>query len=156
MNDVAAGRNANKNGQTLQNKVMRIFSRKGVQTVNYRHYWKMAKQNKSILLKNVPYLNIAGARTYSEFVLLHQKLKMPIRIECKWQSSQGTLDEKLFLLYHNMTLCVREPVVIVIVDGGGARDEWINWLKNACNKTHDKDIKVMNIKEFSQWVKQLL
>lgn len=52
-------------------------------------------------------------------------------IECKWQQSAGSVDEKFPFLYLNIMKC-RDPTVVVI-DGGGYKPSALPWLKSMAN-----------------------
>lgn len=48
-------------------------------------------------------------------------------IECKWQQSSGSVEEKLPYVNLNIQNCYPAPT-IVLIDGGGMRAGAINWL----------------------------
>jgi hypothetical protein len=77
-----------------------------------------------------------------------------IRIECKWQSVSGSVDEKFPYLLE----CVKsmyEPTAVIIVDGGGAKPAAIEWLKKSAAAIQNKRILVVSISEFGTWMRNL-
>lgn len=53
-------------------------------------------------------------------------------IECKWQQSGGSVDEKLPYLNLNIQHCYPAPA-IVLIDGGGMKPGAIEWLTGQVN-----------------------
>ena len=95
---------------------------------------------------------------YTEFLLKSEKHNLEMRIECKWQQSTGSVDEKFPYLYLNCIEAMPEKHILIIVDGGGAKDGAVRWLKNAaCRKlftddnSRDKQIDVFNLSDFIKW-----
>ena len=110
---------------------------------------------KPLLLKHVPYTSIYGHPAVSEFVAVEPS-GTRTRIECKWQQSSGSVDEKFPYVYLNALEAVPEEHVIILVDGGGAKPNAVAWLKNAAKnglyKTNkNKNIEVMSLAEFTAW-----
>jgi len=103
--------------------------------------------------RSVPYINIYGSKGRTEFVI-DTKTKS-IRIECKWQQSSGSVDEKFCYLYHNC-LIMPEKTIIIVIDGDGARKSAVEWLKNIANNTTSKELYVFNLCEFIKWVNKNL
>lgn len=125
-------------------------------------YSKWAKQGSlvgELLLKHVPYNTIYGENGYMEFLLLSNRQKLKIRIECKWQGSLGSVDEKLPYLYLNLVERIPENEIIVIIEGKGMKKGAIPWLKHVIGEkryvyqtNHAKQIRIMNWDEFHDWV----
>lgn len=97
----------------------------------------------NILFKNVPYESIYGTKCRSEFLLRYNG--RAIRIECKYQESPGSVDEKLPYLMMNFTQKVDEEETIIITHGEGFRDGAISWLRESCK---DTKCKVFDLLEF--------
>jgi hypothetical protein len=115
-----------------------------------------------LLLKNVPFKNIYGHDGYTEFLLKSEKYNLEIRIECKWQQSGGSVDEKFPYLYLNCIEAMPENHIVIIVDGGGAREGAVQWLKNASEKNlyrnehnMDKQLDVFTLSGFIQWANRI-
>lgn len=104
----------------------------------------------NVLLKNAPYESIYGTKCRSEFLLKYQG--HDIRIECKYQQSAGSVDEKLPYLMMNFTQKVDEEETIIITHGEGFRDGAINWLRESCR---DTKCKVFTLLEFTIYLENL-
>ena len=139
------GTKANKSGTRLEDKVEKIILDN--LTVVSRKYSK-TKDRKNVLLKHVPYTNIYGStRCRSEFVLCH--LDRKIRIECKFQESAGSVDEKLPYLYMNFTQSIPEEEAIIVIEGNGFKKGAKEWLRKKCAGTK---VSVMSLEEFAHHV----
>ncbi|WP_187142814.1 PD-(D/E)XK nuclease superfamily protein [Thermanaerosceptrum fracticalcis] len=153
------GGHANSTGGTLEKSVVGALTSKGFQVVPYRKWIKCPKNyGNELLLTNAPYKTIYNHSGNSEFLLLSNKYNMRIRIECKWQQSAGSVDEKFPYLYLNAVEVMPEAEIIIIVDGGGYKKGAVEWLKSAAAekkyiKTNNpKKIRIMNLSEFLVWV----
>lgn len=162
MND-AQGKLAVESGKTLENVIQDSLSKKGFMVVYYRDYIKSpAKYGSDLLLKNVPYTSIYGHNSKSEFLLKSDRFSLEIRIECKWQQVKGSVDEKFPYLYLNCIEQMPEKEIFIIVDGGGAKEGAIKWLKKVCSerryqeRSNDKIISLMTISEFVIWENKTL
>ncbi|MBL8029241.1 MAG: 4-diphosphocytidyl-2C-methyl-D-erythritol kinase [Fibrobacteres bacterium] len=146
-------------GKVLEENIITTFIRKGFTPVMWSEWNKdNSKYGEELLLKNVPFKNLYGHDGYTEFLLLSKRYNTEIRIECKWQQSSGSVDEKFPYLYLNCIEAMPEKHVVIVIDGGGARDGAIKWLKNAAEKglyrreeNKDKKIDVVTLSEFIQW-----
>lgn len=151
-----SGRRANRSGRVLENMVESVFRTHGYETASYAEWQRQPDEfGTRLLLKNVPYTTIYGHMGRSEFVVLLSG-KPQIRIECKWQQSSGSVDEKFPYLYLNAVEAMPEPTVLIIVDGGGAKPSAIEWLRRAAesrlylNDPH-RAIHVMDSSGFVKW-----
>ena len=154
---IQGGSRANTSGNTLEASISAVIQSKGFEVVNYK-LWKSNKDQygKELLLCNVPYETIYGHNGKTEFVLISEIDELEIRIECKWQQSAGSVDEKYPYLYMN---CMQMPEenIFIIVDGGGAKDGAVEWLRSApTNIPCDKSITVFNLVEFLTWTNKTL
>jgi hypothetical protein len=152
------GTRAFKSGKELERSVEQLLNGKGFEVLYYSKWKKTGCLIDEILLKNVPYETIYGENGYMEFLLKSVKHKREIRIECKWQASPGSVDEKLPYLYLNLVEKIPEKEIIVIIEETGMKKGAVPWLKKAVaekkytdNHTHKKVIRVMNWDEFSEW-----
>ncbi len=153
------GGQANKTGNVLEQLVIGTLSAHGFPTVKYLDYMKNRNDyDNELLLKNVPYTTLYGGRGYTEFLLISNKYDLEIRIECKWQQTAGSVDEKLPHVYLSAVNAVPENNVIILIDGPGFRDGAISWLKNIAEERkyipvdkQDKNILIMNMAEFLTW-----
>lgn len=153
------GTKGNITGNQLEVAVKTVLSGKGFQIVNYRVWEKdPAKYGKELLLENVPFTTIYEHKGNTEFLLLSDKYKFHIRIECKWQQVAGSVDEKLPYLYLNTIEAMPEKTIMILIDGGGWKPGSIKWLREAVkNKKYttaqnkDKKILVFSLTEFFTW-----
>lgn len=164
MLEIAQGGLANRSGNTLEATIIGTLGSKGFTTVNYNAYMKNpAQYGSELLLRHVPFVSIFGHKAKSEFVLDSQRYGLKIRIECKWQQSSGSVDEKFPYLYLNCIESMPESKIFIIADGGGAKASSIEWLRKACQEKRytteasmSKEIVVMNLSEFLVWANKIL
>jgi hypothetical protein len=153
------GGQANKTGNVLEQLVVGTLSAHGFPNIKYSDYTKKpARYGGELLLRNVPYTTLYDGRGFTEFLLKSQKYNLEIRIECKWQQSAGSVDEKLPHVYLSAIEAVPENDVIILIDGNGFRDGAISWLKNIAEQRkyipvekQDKNILIMNSTDFLTW-----
>ena len=145
-------------GNTLERTVIATLESKGFETVRFRVWAKKPhKYGKELLLTNVPFETIYGHNGNTEFLVKSERYSLEIRIECKWQQSSGSVDEKFPYLYLNCIQQMPEKTIIIIVDGGGAKQGAVDWLRQAAesklfqNSQNETDIQVMNLAEFLIW-----
>ncbi len=155
-----SGRTASRNGNQLELFVMHTLEAKGFLIVPYRQWCQRPKSNQDVLVRRVPCQTIYGKTTHTEFVLHSPRLgsSAPIRIECKWQQANGSVDEKFPYMYLN-ALNAPEPTIVFLIDGGGAKPEAVQWLQNACHQgwghslaSSVKTLWVWNMSDFFAWV----
>lgn len=155
---------ANHQGNVLERTVVPTFEAHGFEVVAYSAWLKNpANYGTELLLKHVPYTNIYGARGYTEFLAKSARLELNVRIECKWQQSSGSVDEKFPYLYLNCIETMPETDIIIIAGGGGMRSGALPWLKEAVRQKRymlpdapKKNVQVFSIDEFLQWANKTL
>ena len=149
----------NRSGRLLESTVQSVVLEKGFEIEMYRK-WDMKRKNygKELLLKNVPFTTIYGHKGNTEFLLLSEKYNLEIRIECKWQQSPGSVDEKLPYLYLNTIEAMPQKDIIILIDGEGFKDGAKRWIRKAAKKLpyangerKDKNIMVFSLSEFMTW-----
>lgn len=91
---------------------------------------------------------IYGTGIQADFVVYRESTKQPLIIECKWQQSGGTADEKLPFLVANVRERYPYPTCVVI-DGPGFRAGAVAWLKQ---QKDSKLVAVLQMQEFQTWV----
>ena len=81
-----------------------------------------------------------------------------IRIECKWQQSAGSVDEKLPYLYLNTIEAMPEKDIMILIDGDGFKTGAKEWLRNAVKEklytteeNSDTNVMVFSLAEFFTW-----
>jgi len=149
---------ANDAGGTLEGTVISTLGKKGFEVVPYSKWVKKPdKFGNELLLRNVPFTTIYGHPGKTEFLIKSAQHDMEIRIECKWQQSSGSVDEKFPYLYLNCIEAMPEKNIIIIVEGGGYKQGALQWLKDAVAQqkylghNQGKNIRVMSLPEFIAW-----
>ncbi len=153
------GAKSNISGNQLEIAVMTVLLGKGFELVKYRDWKKnQEKYGKELLLKNVPFTSVYKHLGKTEFLLVSEKYDLKIRIECKWQQVNGSVDEKLPYLYLNTIETMPEKTIMILIDGIGWKKGAIQWLKDAVkqkkyttNENNDKEILVFNLTDFFTW-----
>ncbi len=153
---------ANSSGNTLEKMIIATLASKGFAVANYRQWAKTpTAYGAELLLCNVPFETIYGHSGNTEFLLRSARYGLEIRIECKWQQSAGSVDEKFPYLYLNCVEQMPEQQIIIVVDGGGAKAGAVDWLRQACaNRLYlapddPKSITMMSLVEFLTWANQV-
>jgi len=159
---LAQGGLANSSGNTLEQTIIATLTSKGFPVEIYRNWIKNpAAYPSDIVLRNVPYETIYGHRGNTEFLLISERYNLTIRIECKWQQSAGSVDEKFPYLYLNCVQQMPENNIIIVMDGGGAKAGAVQWLRQACDERlflpedSPKTITAMNLVEFMSWANRV-
>lgn len=156
------GGTANRQGRILEQTIIPTFDSRDFEIVKHSD-WKRNpdKYGTELLLKHVPYTTIYGHRGYTEFLAQSKRYNLNHRIECKWQQSSGSVDEKFPYLYLNCIEAIPEPNVIIIVGGGGMKKGAISWLKRVVSeraylpdRAANKNIQVFSLEEFILWANQ--
>lgn len=155
---------ANKQGRVLEDAVVSLFSRYGFKEIRHTDWVKGGSAaGDELLIRDVPYTSIYGHKAKTEFLAVSKRLKRKIRIECKWQQSAGSVDEKYPYLYLNCVQAMPEEEIVIILDGGGAKVQAVEWLKSAVANRWllddippQKQISVMSLAEFITWANRTL
>lgn len=157
------GSYASNQGGTLEATVKAIFQRHGFVIIPYSEY-KRTNQlfGSELLITNMPYQTIYGHKGKTEFLIISEKYNLNLRVECKWQQSNGSVDEKLPYLYLNCIETMPESHIMIVIDGDGWKKGAIQWLKDAVSEkkyttkeNRDKFIQVFSLKEFMAWANKL-
>lgn len=150
---------ANKSGSVLEGIVKGALVPHGFNAIQNRDLAKLPEDKQDeLLIQNAPYATLYGSKGKTEFLLRSKKYNLEVRIECKWQQSAGSVDEKLPHLYLSAVDAMPENNVIILIDGNGFRDGAITWLRNAAKdklyiteETRHKNVMIMNATEFMTW-----
>lgn len=149
---------ANHAGNVLERMIREIMVSKGFAVVPYSQYTKHPERYRpELLLRNVPYQTIYGHPGKTEFLLISAEYGMRIRIECKWQQSSGSVDEKFPYVYLNAVEAMPESDIFIVFGGSGAKKGAIQWLQKAAREqrygadTAGKNIRVMSLEDFMVW-----
>jgi hypothetical protein len=141
---------ANKTGGNLESFVDNVIRTQGYRQVddseleNYIVNEKPGYYARQVRLGK----GIYGTGIQADFMLYYETSKPPLIIECKWQQSGGTADEKLPFLVANVRDKYPYPTCVVI-DGLGFRPGAIAWLKQ---QKDSKIVAVLQMQEFQTWV----
>ena len=143
-----SGAQANSNGNHLEEAVEQILKRNGYKEVDKSHFTSFSQvADQSVYSKQVNIgQTIYDTKRICDFIIFHP-VKFPNRliIECKWQQSSGSVDEKYPFLVLNIEEL--EIETIIVLDGGGFKkgaDIWLRSQESDCIK------KVVNLSEFMQ------
>ena len=125
------GSTANMTGKVFENFVKRFIENQG-----YEQHESKDFLNKLPNLEGKAYAmqvrigkNIYNKDRKVDFILYHPEIwKDGLVIECKWQASPGSVEEKYPFLVCNIKLA-KLPTIIVL-DGGGCSEGARNWLQS--------------------------
>ena len=151
---IIGGKQANKTGNTLEKYVERILVDNG-----YVEFWDHKEQvfenRKSIGGKQFAKQCPCGTSIYEtkrkcDFLVINQaKFPDGLIIECKWQQSNGSVDEKYpFTIFNIFKIGVP---TIILLDGGGYKKQAMEWLKGQADPKRAL-IGVFNMAEFQKQV----
>ena len=155
------GNLATAQGKILENLVEYTFLQHGFRSMSHAQFQKSLYDGGDVLLKNVPFTNIYGSTSRTEFAARSPRLGLNLRIECKWQQSSGSVDKKFPYLSLNCMEAMPEPHVIILIDGGGYRPAALHWLEQAVAQRryaagNAKRVDVMNMGQFVAWANAAL
>ena len=156
---ISQGAQANLNGKVFEDMMIPIFKNNGFEVFTEA---ELKKKNPTFLenieryvVKNATYVTIYKEGGRTEFVIVDGKRR--VRVEAKYQASQGSVDEKYPYMLLNGIYQYPENEIIFVVDGGGYKPGAREWLKEHIDnnwldyKSRGRDIKLMNIAEFVNW-----
>jgi hypothetical protein len=158
MNMTQGGR-ANKSGNILEANVETIFKEYNYFLVG-NHVHKDLIFNAALLPKRYGKEVYIGTGIYQTelkvdfYVLGIPNLSSGLIIECKWQESSGSVDEKFPYLNLNIQHSYPAPT-IVILGGAGMREGASNWLKARVNDNHNL-LGVLSLDRFIAWANKHL
>lgn len=133
--DSLAGRTANLSGKDFENTIELRIQQKG-----YALWDKKGDKPEKWYAKQYNVCkNLIGKKLVADFVLDDKTI-----IECKWQSSAGSVDEKYLWTVTNLSHTERD--CIIIIEGGGCRPEMYDFIKEVGNTYGN--VKVCNLSEF--------
>lgn len=93
---------------------------------------------------------IYGSDIYVDFYIMgNAAISAGLIIECKWQQTSGSVDEKLPYLNFNIQNCYPTQA-LVLIDGGGMKTQAISWLSTQVK--HNQNLfAVYDLREFIIW-----
>ena len=150
---MANGARANKTGNMLELNVEDTLKRHGY--IEFQGNKKDAFTNrKSINGKQYIKQLLVGETIYKskrkvDFMVFNQN-NFPdgLIIECKWQQSGGSVDEKYPFLYFN--ILKTDVPTIVLLDGGGYKPAAKDWLADRVEENPKLLLGVWNMTEFQK------
>ncbi len=154
-----SGGYANQSGSTLEHMIMRVLQDKGFEVLSYAQYKNGPDLFRSgeLLVRNAPYTTIYGHPGKTEFLLISALHHLEIRIECKWQQSGGSVDEKFPYVYLNALEAMPEPQIFIVYGGEGAKAGAVAWLRQAVKEgryrpsSSNKTVQVFSVEQFMAW-----
>jgi len=143
------GTRANYTGKILEKFVEDRLIERGYTFIDKKKFQPSTYLNQPIYSKQ--YFSgktIYETNIYCDFVLFHpEKWKECLIIECKWQESGGSVDEKYPYLILNIQ--TRYPYkTILLIDGGGYKQGALDWIKSQIGNNL---LNVMNMQQFNKW-----
>lgn len=134
----SSGAKANKTGNQLESMVQQTLNNRGYTQVPASEF---SRVQTDLYPRSPMYTSQAligktvyGSDRKCDFLVYHpEKFPKNLVIECKWQQSAGSVDEKFPFLVENIRL-LRIPTIIV-VDGGGHKPGAVTWLKGQTDNT---------------------
>ncbi len=151
---VQGGYTAGKNGKVMEEQIKQVLVSSG--------YIELTPEEKKLLVRldGAPpigedkwfcqqvrlYRNLYGSNYTADFYLFDKdKFPLGLSIESKWQASSGSVDEKY--CFTVMSLKSMPGEQLLILDGGGARQGAVQWIK----KQKTKRFMFFNLVEFIVW-----
>ncbi len=157
---ISQGAQANKNGRVFENMMVPIFKDAGFEVFVESELKTPTIQEKvstlqRYVIKNAAYTTIYNEGGKTEFVIVEGNRR--IRVEAKYQSTAGSVDEKYPYMLLNGIYQYPENEIIFVVDGGGYKPGARQWLEDHIKnnwldyQSTGKIIKLMTIAEFANW-----
>lgn len=146
------GTRANKRGKYLQLSVANLLLEGDYEEVEARRFFAMLYMDQPIFAQECPIgKDIYGKNRRVDIILYHPlRWKECLVIQCKWQASRGSIEEKY--PFEVLSIQLNEFQTIIVMDGGGYSKGAENWLKAQAGKK--KLLHVMNLGEFQRFQTQ--
>lgn len=151
------GGRANRSGNVLENTVESVLiSHQYIQVgTEFSKKQKLQALESAIFPKRYArqvYIGTGIYKTeiYVDFYIIGSiAIPSGLIIECKWQQSNGSVDEKLPYLNLNIQHCYPVPTV-VLIDGGGMKQGAVDWLTKQ-TQNNSNLWAVYNLTSFITW-----
>lgn len=152
------GARANKSGRLLESNVETVLRMSGYFQMSPQVPKQMQKDlilNSALLPKRYGRQVFIGCGIYDTdiyvdfYIASLQFLPKGLIIECKWQESGGSVDEKFPYLNLNIQYCYPAPAIVVI-GGEGMREGAVDWLKERENDNKNL-LGVFSLDRFMAW-----
>lgn len=148
------GAMANRSGHVFERMMVPVFEANGYPVVTWREY--SAHPSDRCAVKDVPFTNVYGTESRTEFVIVDGDRR--VRVECKYQTSAGSVDEKFPYMYLNSVMAYPESEVVLVIDGDGYRPGARQWVVDRVEddwlgfREKGRNIRVMRMTQFMDWV----
>ncbi len=145
---MARGKRANKRGRTLENAINDLLSEEYEQ-VSPSRFFALRSLKQPIFSEQCPIgRDIYSKKRRVDFILYHpQRWSDCLIIQCKWQASPGSIDEKY--PFEVLSIQLNEFSTIIVLDGGGYSKGAEQWIKGQAGK--NKLLHVLNLGEISKF-----
>lgn len=143
---------ANLNGATFEARIAELLCGCGFSQANNREIFASRTNLQPRYEQHAPAgLTIYGRNRFVDFLVTGARdYPQGLILECKWQSSAGSVDEKFPFLCANITK-TRVPTV-VLLDGGGYSPGAAAWLRSQSGSAPYLEA-VLSTVEFEGWAK---
>lgn len=130
----SGGRGANRSGKRLERAIAEILEDKGYLFVPpVRFFPSLVLNQRVFTCQREVGKNIYAKIRKVDLLLYHPKLwRDCLAIQCKWQASGGTTDEKF--PFEVLSIAENKLNTIIILDGGGYSAGAKQWLLNQAGK----------------------
>jgi hypothetical protein len=144
------GKTANETGKILENFINDTLLRRGYEFVNKNKFEIARSLNQKIYTTQMVLCETVYNTKWNVDFVLHNPKEPPLSliIECKWQQSGGSVDEKYPYLIQNIKEKSPYPAIILL-DGEGYKSGAKEWLKLQVD--NKKLLGVFNMGEFTRW-----
>lgn len=155
------GKKANRSGSVLERTVEGTLQGYGYVQIcqnlpkKRRREWLLSDTSPQRYARQV-YIGpgIYGSDIYVDFYTVGLAVMPELIIECKWQHSGGSVDEKLPYLNLNIKDCYPAPA-IVLIDGGGMKPGAVEWLSRQVDSNRNL-LGVYTLSNFMIWANKNL
>ena len=157
---VQGGSTANLNGKIFESTLIPMFKKHGYivfsnKELKKENHQKTYETAPKVIHTNAPFISIYNNKGKTEFLLINRILNREIRIECKWQQSAGSVDEKFPYMLLNCIYAFKEKEIFLLVDGGGYKESARRWLDDRIKERwllEDQDEKQIKLIAFHTYI----
>ena len=143
------------NGRSAEERTEKMIQRVGLPIVPSYREWVINKDTYPdvVVVKGMFYIVIEGEKNYSDFTIVERVNGeyLLTRIECRTQTTGGTVEDKLFKVeydsYHDRT----HDRTVLLIYGSGVKETKLKALKG-CAKTSNGKFMVVEPREFGYWL----
>ncbi len=145
------GSRANTRGKTLENAIFDLLSEE-YEAVSSLRFFALRDLKQPIFAEQCTIgHDIYGKQRRIDFILYHpQRWPSCLVIQCKWQSSVGSVDEKY--PFELLSIQLNEFPTIIVLDGGGYGKGAEMWVKGQAGK--NKLLHVLSLGGISKFCSQ--